>query len=76
MQAKTEQGHELPGMLESGNGGGDMRRLFRDILVFLAAVCASFNLGARWHEAANSELLIIVTMICLAVSAILGEADK
>lgn len=23
MQAKTEQGHELPGMLESGNGGGE-----------------------------------------------------
>ena len=53
-----------------------MRRLFRDILSFLAAVCASFNLGAHWHEAVNSEILIVVTMICLAVSTILGEADK
>ena len=56
--------------------GADMRRLFRDILSFLAAVCASFNLGAHWHEAVNSEILIVVTMICLAVSTILGEADK
>ena len=53
-----------------------MRKLFRDILSFLAAVCASFNLGAQWPEAVNSELLIVVTMICLAVSAILGAEDK
>lgn len=53
-----------------------MRKFFRDILLFLAAVCSSFNLGAQWHEAANSELLIVVTMICLAVSTILGAEDK
>ena len=53
-----------------------MRKLFRDILSFLAAVCASINLGAHWHEAVNGELLIIVMLACLVASAILGAEDE